>query len=166
MRLESFSAAMFKPNVARQQVWLPIGINIAHRHPLPVSKCGAACAHFARKNLDRRPRLSVSGVGRDFGEEDSLCALVPKRKLRFADPEQISEDLIMVLGGSASLDIVAFPGNARLKLREGILPPPDFITLPIAAENEVEISISIDIVNGAAGFNCQKVCLDNVTIPT
>src|SRR6266404_3586930 len=105
-------------------------------------------------------------VGWNFRKEDFFCALVPKRKLRLARTEQISEELVMVLSGTSAFNDMAFPGNGRIKLWERIFPPPNFIALPIAAENDVLVSIAIDVVHGPAGLDGEKVCFDNVTVPT
>src|SRR5437660_82921 len=42
-----------------------------------------------------------------------------------------------------------------------ILPPPNFFALPIAAENEVEIAIPINVIGSSAGFDGQKISLDH-----
>jgi len=60
---------------------------------------------------------------------------------------------------------VTFPGNFGIEIREGIFPPPDFVALPIAAEDDIRIAVAIDIANDAAGFDGEEVGFDDVTVP-
>ena len=104
----------------------------------------------------------VSGNGR---EENGFGALVPKGELGFACAEEIGDGLIVVLGGAAFLDEVSFPGNFGIEVREWIFPPPDFVALPIAAENDVGMAVAIDIANDAAGLDGEVVGFYDITIP-
>ena len=71
----------------------------------------------------------------------------------------------MMLRCAAFLDDVPFPGNVGIIVRIRIFPPPDFIALPIAAENNVRMAVPIDIANDAAGFDGQEIGFDDVAVP-
>jgi hypothetical protein len=54
--------------------------------------------------------------------------------------------LIVVLVCTSILDDVAFPRNIRIEVWVRILPPPEFIALPVVAEDNVEVAVTIDVV--------------------
>ena len=107
----------------------------------------------------------MSRIGRDIGEENRFCILIPERQLRLAGAFEIAEDLIMMLVGSAGLDQVTLPGNFGVEIRVRILPPPQFVPLPVIAEDDVEIAVAVYVINGAAGLERQELVLDHVPVP-
>src|SRR5579859_2830429 len=70
-----------------------------------------------------------------------------------------------MLRGPAFFDYVAFPGNIRIKMGVGIFPPPDFVALPIATEYNVRVTVAIDVIDRAAGFDGEEARVQHVTIP-
>src|SRR6266849_10595414 len=47
-----------------------------------------------------------------------------------------------------------------------IFPPPNLVALVIAAEDEVQIAIAVDVENRAARFDGEKIFFDDVAVPT
>src|SRR5581483_12448151 len=90
---------------------------------------------------------------------------VPKSQLRFARAEEVSENLVVMLGGAAFFDEVAFPARVGIKMRIRILPPPDFAALPVAPKDDVGRAVAIDVHGCATGLDGQEIRLNNVAIP-
>jgi hypothetical protein len=67
----------------------------------------------------------------------------------------------VVLGRPALLDRVALPRNARVKVRARVLPPPDVSALPVAAENNIQVAVTVDVPHRAPGFDRQEFRLDD-----
>ena len=61
--------------------------------------------------------------------------------MRFTGPFKVAEDLIVVLGRATFFDQMPFPGDVRIEVGIWVFPPPNFIALPIAAENNIELLI-------------------------
>src|SRR5439155_27100590 len=78
---------------------------------------------------------------------------------------KVGEGLIMMLGRAAVLNDVPFPRDSRIEFRIGIFPPPDFIGLPVAAENEIEIAIAINIESCAAGLDGKEISFEHEPLP-
>jgi hypothetical protein len=158
---------MFEPNISCEQIEFSIAVDINCRHAFGIFEGGfAGCTSAARENLDQRPVGGIARVGRNFGEENLLSALVPKCELRFASSEKIAEDLIVVLGSTTFFYCVAFLGNCGIEFWIRTFPPPDFIALPITAEGEVEIAVAINVKNGSACFDCEKVGFNDQAGPS
>ena len=86
--------------------------------------------------------------------------------MRFAGTFEVGDALVVVLGGAADLDGVPLPGHVGLPVLARIPPPPDLVALPVAAEDQVRISVAVDVADGAARFNGKEVFLDHVTVPS
>ena len=61
---------------------------------------------------------------------------------------------------------MAFPGHVGLPVLARIPPPPDLVALPVAAEDQVRISVAVDVADRSAGFDRQEVLLDHVAVPS
>ena len=106
-----------------------------------------------------------SGIIGNLGEKQLLRSLIPERKLRLTRAFEISKNLIVMLMCAAGLDAMPFPHLIGRIGRPGIAPPPDFAALPVGAEDDVGISVAVDVGDRAAGFNREKLLLDHITIP-
>ena len=162
--LELRTTEVLEPIIPREQIDLAVAVDVEGGHAFGIS--GRAFAGFAGENFRGRPGLGVSGVGRDVGEEDGLGALVPKRQLGFACPLEVPENLVVVLRGAALLYYVPFPRDVGIEIRKWIFPPPDLAALPIAAEDDIQVAVAIDVVNRAAGFDCKEVFVKDEARPT
>src|SRR5207248_9721235 len=116
-------------------------------------------------NRRERPRLGAARIGRDVRDEQGSGALIPEDELRFASVFEVAENLIVMLGFPAFLDPMPRPGPVRVEIRIGILPPPDLVALPVAAEDDVEVAIAVDVLRRAAGLDREELRLDHATVP-
>ena len=167
-RHEVRSGQVLEPEIARQQIDFAIAIDVRRRHPFGVEKA-ARITTFARaagEDRNQRPRLDMTRIGRDIGEENRFCALIPEGELWFAHAFEIAERLVVVLRRAVFFNHVAFPGCFRIEFRIRVFPPPDFLALPVPAENKVRVAVAVDVVNRAAGFDRQKIFFDHITLPT
>ncbi len=99
---------VLKPIVPGNQVNLSVAIDIERIDAFSVLQCGAFTGGPG-KYFGRWPRIRVVRVGRNVRQEQFFRALVPKRQLWPAGPLEITEDLVVMLGGAAALDHAALP---------------------------------------------------------
>src|SRR5207249_423318 len=156
------------PVIACQEIHHAVAVNIRRRGALRILEFSALIAALAGSaGVNRRewPRLSGARIGGNVGDKKRLCALVPEDELRFAGVLEVAEDLVVMLRFAALFYQVPFPGYFRIKTRIRILPPPDLVALPITPENNVEVTVTVDVASSPAGFNCEKLRLDDITGP-
>ena len=104
-------------------------------------------------------------MGRNVRDKKRPGALVPEDQLRLSVAVEVADDLVVVLVRAALLDHVPFPGDVRIEARIRIFPPPNLGALPVAAENDVEVAIAIDVIGRAARFDSEQLRLDHVALP-
>ena len=153
---------MFVPGVESQQVHLAVPVHIERGYAFGVrgrSRTGGG------GNLGQRPQFSRARVLRDLSQEKLLGPLVPEGELGLAGAEEISEHLVVVLRLAALLDEMPFPGHLGIKIGGRVFPPPDFVTLPIASKDNVEVAITVNVTNGAASLDGKVVLFDHVWVP-
>ncbi len=149
--------------IARQQLGPAVAVDVEGRHAFGV-RAGTLAGDAGEHPLGG-PLLDLPRIGRDVGDEERSGILVPVGQLRFARAFEVGHALVVVLGGAALLDGVALPGHVGLPILPRIPPPPDLVALPVAAEDEVRISVAVDVVDRSARLNRKVVLLDHVTIP-
>src|SRR5689334_2549186 len=166
--LEFSPAEVFEPVIAREQIHDTVAVNVSRRRAFSVFEAAAFITAFpglAGINGSEWPGLGVARVSRDIRDEKRFRALVPKDELRCAGVLEIAEHLVVVLRFSAFLDHMPLPRDVRIEIRIRIFPPPKLVTLPVAAENDVEIAIPVNVIGRAPGFNGEKLLFQNVTVP-
>ena len=149
---------MFEPDIAGEQIDSAISIHVNSGHSFRIAKrCLAGRPRIARKDFGYLPGRSLMRIAGNFRQKNLLGPLIPKSELRTTSAEEIAENLVVMLRCAASLDDVAFPRDFWIEIRIWILPPPDLMTLPISAKNDVEIAVTVDIVDGASRLDCQEI---------
>ncbi len=66
---------------------------------------------------------------------------------------EVAKDQVMVLGCPRVLDHMPFPRDIGVVVRVRILPPPYFVAFPIASRHDVEIPVSIHVIERGSGLN-------------
>src|SRR5271168_1752786 len=61
---------------------------------------------------------------------------------------------------------MALPRNMRIEFRIGIFPPPDFVTLPVPAEDDVGMAVAVHVADNASGLDGKEIGLDNEALPS
>src|SRR5262249_49326495 len=153
-------AGVLEPVVAGEQVRLPVAIHVVNRDPFLVR-----LALRRRPERAHRPGGRRARVGRNLGQEEGPRALVPEGELRPRLSLEVAERLIVVLPRPALLDQVLLPGNARVEARRRVLVPPDFVTLVVATEHQVQVAVAIDVRESTARLGRAHRLVDDVLLP-
>ncbi len=111
------------------------------------------------------PVLHLPGISGDIRDVQFLCPLIPEDQLFFAVSVKIAEDLVMMLVGAIILDKMPFPGGLRIEIGIGILPPPHFIGRPAATLQQVQIAVTIDIIECASRFDMTAAIVNQISLP-
>src|SRR5277367_5131125 len=101
-RLESVAAFIFEPKVSREQIYLPVAVDIeridafrVHRRPFD------AFSGLTAENGGGGPVLHAPRIVWNVGQEECLRPLVPIHQLRFSGPFEVGKDLIVMLVSAA-----------------------------------------------------------------
>src|SRR5258708_3222589 len=82
--------------------------------------------------------------------EQLVRPLVPEDKLYLTVAVKVPEDAVMVLMRPAILNNMPLPGSIRPKMGIGVLPPIDIASLVVIAANDIQVAVSVDVMEGAA----------------
>ncbi len=172
--LDKTALLEFKPTPSSDDVIDSVTVHIRHRqtlvfvNPAPLRIHGTLLHLIiggVAINRPDRPLLHFCGIRRNFGIEKTVTPLIPKNQLPATVTIKIHENQIMVLLAANGLDGVATPRAVRPQVRERIFPPPDFAALAVAAENHVQITVSVNVFGGGPGFNPQRTGLNDMAFP-
>src|SRR5262249_53447448 len=70
-----------------------------------------------------------------------------------------------MLRGTTRFDRVTLPADVWIIVASRIAPPPELSTLVVGAENNIGVTIAIDVMDCSASFHGQKLFLDHVSAP-
>jgi hypothetical protein len=69
----------------------------------------------------------------------------------------------VVLRAAAGLDQPTRPRRSEIRIR--ILPPPQLLAAAVAAQNQIQIAIPVNVVTGPTGFDRQRIIIDDMQLP-
>ena len=151
-------AGVLEPVTAANDVAAPVAIHIGLRQPFILTRWRGPDGRHAR------PGLRAARVGRHVDDRQLRRALVPEYKLRAGIVVKVAKHHVVMLVGAVILDDPARPITAVVG-GVGVLPPPDVIALIVVAGHKIEVAVTVNVVERAAGLQLQDIGLNDPACP-
>ena len=154
------STRIFKPISRPHDIRPAVTIHIRHIHSL-MARPALIC-----ENHLMTPFFDLAGPRRNLRQEQFFRSLTPPRQFHAAVIIKIRKTAVVLIPRIvARLDQPSTPPRLRSVVRVGVFPPPHLILARITAENDIQITVAVDIKRISARFNMQGLTFDDETAP-